>query len=198
MGGLGGARCAAAIADLLYYFPHQLVLRTKAASKAAVVEQSSLVIVRCISGGVFHIASDIVRRALRLIQLSFRLHLRIARHLSDGIFYSALSLLGGTFGVFAVHCWAPKAVANKMETLGVKPGSYTWVHFLRCNSRSHLAIMMFFLLACYLAIIAGLFGVVGAKIVSFVALLGAFGDGAILAVYLLSAGRELGHRVPLK
>jgi len=45
-----------------------------------------------------------------------------------------------------------------------------------------------------LAIIAGLFGVVGAKIVSFVALLGAFANGAILAVYLLSAGRELGHR----
>jgi hypothetical protein len=38
-----------------------------------------------------------------------------------------------------------------------------------------------------LAIIAGLFGVVGAKIVSFVALLGAFANGAILAVYLLSA-----------
>jgi hypothetical protein len=32
------------------------------------------------------------------------------------------------------------------------------------------AIMMFFLLTCYLATIAGLFGVVGAKIVSFVAL----------------------------
>ena len=56
------------------------------------------------------------------------------------------------------------------------------------------AIMMFFLLTCYLAIIAGLFGVVGAKIVSFVALLGAFANGAILAVYLLSSGRELGHR----
>ena len=69
------------------------------------VDQFSLVIVRCISGGILHVASDIVRRALRLIQLSFRLHLRIARHLSDGALYSALSLIGGTFDAFAIHWW---------------------------------------------------------------------------------------------
>ena len=58
----------------------------KAAPRRPVgVKYLSSIIVRCVSGGVLHIPSDVVRCTLRLINLSFRLHLRITGHFADGV-----------------------------------------------------------------------------------------------------------------
>src|SRR5258705_4376498 len=76
----------------------------KAAPRRPVgVKYLSSIIVRCVSGGVLHIPSDVVRCTLRLINLSFRLHLRITGHFADGVFHRSLSLVGGAFNVFLVH-----------------------------------------------------------------------------------------------
>ena len=63
----------------------------------------SLLFVRGVSGGVLHITSDVVRRALRLIQLSFCLHLSVASHFSDGVFDGALNLVSGALYVLLIR-----------------------------------------------------------------------------------------------
>ena len=68
------------------------------------VKYLTSIIVRCVSGGVPYMPSDVVRCTLRLINLSFRLHLPYRQSFCDKVlFHRSLSLVGGAFNVFLVH-----------------------------------------------------------------------------------------------
>jgi hypothetical protein len=72
-----------------------------------------------------------VLAALGLIHFSFRLHLRVPRHFSDGVFHGSLSFVGGALDVFLVHvpfsilCSRTENVGNRNAMPG-QPTAAAW------------------------------------------------------------------------